>query len=154
MNSEGIVGVACSYLGLKEKPGAKHEPVIVAMLQGVGRWWRKDETPWCSAFANRVMETMGFDTSGITAAAITWETWGEPVARHEVRPGDLMITRRSKNAKSKSRHVVIVMATKYVGRNRFVVIGGNQNDTVSTKRVRPPADAVFRRAVAGRDRGG
>lgn len=147
-----IVGYACGYLGLHEKPGAKHEPAIVRMLQAVGPWWRNDETPWCSAYAAEVLGLKcGFDVSTITAAAITWENWGEPVSRNEIRPGDLMIRRRHSNPRSRARHVVIVVATQYVGLNRIMAIGGNQKNRVSMNKIRPPVDAVFRRAITSKE---
>lgn len=54
------------YIGVTEIKGSRHNPVIVGMLDDMGRysnearaWWREDETPWCGLFLGWILGECG-----------------------------------------------------------------------------------------------
>jgi hypothetical protein len=58
------MAIARSKLGIHEIPGPKAHAFIVECLNSttIGKPDNQaDETPWCSAFANRVMQLAGHD---------------------------------------------------------------------------------------------
>jgi len=82
-----------------------------------------DETPWCSAFANFVMQEAGYPTTK-SASARSWLKWGQ-----QSKPvyGAVTVFWRT-NPSSISGHVAF-----YVGEegSNIWVLGGNQNNSVS-----------------------
>lgn len=54
-----ILAAAGEHIGLKEWPGMKHNPTVVAMFADVGHSWvTDDETSWCAAFVGSVLGNM------------------------------------------------------------------------------------------------
>lgn len=132
------------FLGTRELPGDWHNPVI---LEWLGRCSighsaaSRDETPWCSAFVNGMIERVGLRGTG-SAAARSWETWGEAC---EPRPGAVIVFPRGSNPRH--GHVAFVAAHPDED-GRIAVLGGNQGNRVSVV-VRRLADAVAVRWPAG-----
>ena len=50
------IDYARTHIGLKEIPGAKHNPTITKWLLDLGAWWKDDETPWCGVFVAHVLK--------------------------------------------------------------------------------------------------
>lgn len=79
------MGIAKKYIGVKEIPGPKADPTIKRMLQSttVGAPYNQsDETPWCSASVNLIMEEARdidprIDPPTMSAKAISWASYGK-----------------------------------------------------------------------------
>lgn len=57
---------ARNYVGVKEVKGRNHNPIIIGMLDDMGKysteakaWWREDETPWCGLFTGWILGESG-----------------------------------------------------------------------------------------------
>ena len=87
-----IIGtVAQGYLGLKEWPGAKHNPAVVALFVKAGHPEIKDdETPWCAAFVGAVLAEAGVKGTGALNAR-SYMKWGDPVDIADARDGDVVV---------------------------------------------------------------
>lgn len=87
--------VAEKFLGLREVPGAVHNPAIVAMLRVVNQAVHDDETPWCSAFVNFVMTICGQRRSD-SLAARSWLWVGcEVPLQHAIAGWDVVVLKRA-----------------------------------------------------------
>ncbi|MGJ4827234.1 TIGR02594 family protein, partial [Neisseria gonorrhoeae] len=60
------IAEARRHIGLKEIPGAKHNPTIVQWLKETGgfpgaakSWYFEDETPWCGLFVGYCLGKSG-----------------------------------------------------------------------------------------------
>ncbi|WP_314368017.1 TIGR02594 family protein [Neisseria cinerea] len=70
---------ARKHIGLKEIPGAKHNPIIQAWLKGLVAWWKDDETPWCGVFVAHCLKAGGRDLPKNWFRAKEYETYGSPL---------------------------------------------------------------------------
>ncbi|HGP0479371.1 TPA: TIGR02594 family protein [Neisseria meningitidis] len=70
---------ARKHIGLKEIPGAKHNPIIQAWLKDLGAWWKDDETPWCGVFVAHCLKMAGRDIPKNWFRARAYETYGLPL---------------------------------------------------------------------------
>ncbi|MCW8843355.1 MAG: TIGR02594 family protein [Rhodobacteraceae bacterium] len=142
-----VYQLARQHLGLKEWPGAKHNPEIVEMFAEVGHdWVQDDETPWCAAFVGAVLGQAGLRGTGKLNAR-SYESWGEKVALEDAEPGDVVVFWRE-SPESWKGHVGFFVSEDSSG--DIHVLGGNQGDAVS---VEPYSDERFlsvRRAKAPR----
>lgn len=123
-----LVAAGLSYLGLKEIPGSKHNPVIMNMAKelGVDKIYTSDEMSWCALFicylckiSDKPMPFTGYEV----LRAASFANWGNPVARGDERLGDIAVFKRPGG-----HHVGIVIA---VTDKSIVVLGGNQSNSVS-----------------------
>jgi uncharacterized protein (TIGR02594 family) len=117
--------LARGYLGLKELKGPKHNPEILKWFEESGHGWIKDdETAWCAAFANAMLERA--DVKGTNSvAARSFMQWGKELKEPE--PGCLVVLwRGSKNSWQGHVGFFISESAEYVK-----VLGGNQNNAVS-----------------------
>lgn len=123
-----IIEIALSQYGVKEIVGAKDNPHIVKYFTetGFNGAKLKDETAWCSAFANWVAKKAGYQNSGKLTAR-SWLSVGE--STNKPTCGDVVVLWRE-NPNSWKGHVgFFVKETK-----RFVyLIGGNQRNSVCIK---------------------
>lgn len=124
-----LLGHAAIYTGTKEIAGAQHNSTIVEMLRHVGIRWGGDETPWCAAFVNWVLENAGVDGTG-SAMARSFMKWGESVPLNQANPGDIIVLWR-KSKDSASGHVGFLQA---IDGRYLVLLGGNQGNRVGSKR--------------------
>lgn len=147
-----ILAQAASQLGVKEAPGAKHNPLIVDMLRRVGLRRHGDETPWCAAFVNWVL-AMCLTEGTSSARARSFESWGEPLSPDRSDPeadwdlvsqGDIVVLWRKKR-NSSFGHVGFFLRRD--GRHIWL-LGGNQGNRVSAKRYHNSRVVTFRR-IAG-----
>jgi uncharacterized protein (TIGR02594 family) len=126
--------LALRFEGLRETPGAVHNPAVLTMLQLVDRSVRDDETPWCSAFVNYIAWILQAPRSK-SLAARSWLTVGRPVPLNEARAGfDIVVLKRTANAPGPEvlaapGHVGFFVELFYAP-NRVRVFGGNQADHV------------------------
>lgn len=135
---------ARQYLGMREVPGHKSNPAILAMLQLDADWPTDDATPWCSGFANWVAWNMGLPRSK-SLRARSWLRVGDPVPfdpRADVYPrtdGNCVVVfsrgsyRPGPDVINAPGHVAFFDAWTVDG---VRVVGGNQGDEV-TERVYP-----------------
>lgn len=70
---------AGKHIGLKEIPGAKHNPIIQSWLKDLGAWWQDDETPWCGVFVAHCLKMAGRDIPKNWFRARAYETYGLPL---------------------------------------------------------------------------
>jgi uncharacterized protein (TIGR02594 family) len=78
--------LACRFLGMREIPGAVHNPAVVAMLQLDAAWVKDDETAWCSAFVNYVAWLLEMKRSK-SLRARSWLDVGFEVDSIDAEPG-------------------------------------------------------------------
>ncbi len=130
--------MAARYIGTRELPGGRHNPLVVGMLKMFASWIDDDETAWCGAFAGFVAFSMGFKVPGpdkwSPVRARYWLTAGEPVALSSATGNCVVVFKRGSGNQpgpevlNATGHVAIYEShdDKYV-----TVIGGNQRNRVS-----------------------
>lgn len=124
-NNKKIIQIAKSQLGIKEIPGPTDNPEVLKYFNEIGFDGAKlkDETSWCSAFANWVAKKAGVAGSGKLTAR-SWLTIGIPVT--QPKEGDIVVFwRESKN--SWKGHVAFFIKAEG---NSILVLGGNQKNEV------------------------
>lgn len=113
---------AWKYIGVKEIPGKRHEPKILAWWKAIKRGGIKsDEVPWCAAFVGACLENVGIISSRFESAR-SYMTWGVPLARPV--PGCIVVLSRGAGG-----HVFFAVADD--GHGRLLGLGGNQNNEVN-----------------------
>lgn len=137
--------LAQRFDGLRETPGAVHNPAVLTMLQLIDRSVHDDETPWCSAFVHYVAWLLGAPRAK-SLAARSWLRVGVPVLLNEARAGfDIVVLKRGTNAPGPEvldapGHVGFFVQFKHAP-DRVTVFGGNQADHVCAEDF--PADQVL-----------
>lgn len=116
---------AFSWIGEKEIPGARANNFITDCLKTVklpDRFQNQDETPWCSAFVNKIMGDSGIPGTGIGMAR-SWLDWGK-----ECPPcyGAIVCLWR-KDKDSPFGHVGFLIRQH---QDALYIYGGNQSDKV------------------------
>jgi uncharacterized protein (TIGR02594 family) len=127
---------ARELIGTREIPGAKHNPVILGFLRAmrnIGEWGQsRDETAWCAAFVDHCLIWAGSEGTG-HALASSYKTWGKPA---KVETGAIIVIKRKRRGGDKNTgsragyHVGFLIR---VTRNNWVILGGNQGDSVSVR---------------------
>lgn len=123
-----ILQTALSQYGVKEVVGKKHNPQILKYFKATGLDSDKlnDETAWCSAFANWVAKSSGYEKSNQLTAR-SWLKVGE--STQDPQPGDVVVFWRDSPESWKGHVGFFVRQTK-----RYVyVLGGNQKNQVNIK---------------------
>jgi uncharacterized protein (TIGR02594 family) len=118
--------IAKKYIGVKEIPGPRADPIIKRMLEStnIGKPYNQsDETPWCSAAVNLIMsEARDIDPRiprpTYSAAAVSWATWGTELEYGQY--GCIVVMRRPGG-----HHVGLYYDEDDDG---VRVLGGNQGD--------------------------
>jgi uncharacterized protein (TIGR02594 family) len=111
------------YRGVKEIPGALHNPYIVEAHGHTSLKARDDETPWCSSIVCLWFEKNGIRSTR-SAAAASWRTWGQEL-EYGV-PGCVVIMTRTGG-----NHVGLYLGEDSQG---VYVLGGNQDNMVCVRR--------------------
>lgn len=145
MRPQTHMETARRFIGLRELPGAAHEPFIqwCHSLCKLGTD-QPDETPWCSAFVNGIAFIHGLAMSR-SASARSWLKVGYGVGPDEARPGDVVILKRGAGEQpgpevlAAPGHVGFLVGFKTGG--RVLILGGNQGDAVSVAEF--PADRIL-----------
>jgi uncharacterized protein (TIGR02594 family) len=122
-----ILATSGEYLGIKEWPGAKHNPDILAMFAAAGHSGiNDDETPWCAAFVAAVLAQLGLPHTGKLNAR-SYLDWGFKVDMQDALPGDVVVFWRG-SRQGWQGHVAFLV--RFEGDN-VIVRGGNQGNAVS-----------------------
>lgn len=133
---------AKAEIGTEEIPGPRDNPRIAEYLHDttIGNPYdENDETPWCSAFANWVIDEARNKLPHIapqgtrSAMARSWLNWGTGLKTPI--PGAIVVFRRGKPPQG---HVAFVVEKQGP---RLLVVGGNQSDAV-TLSTYPIADVL------------
>lgn len=111
------------YIGVKEIPGTKHEPKILA-------WWRAikmggvkdDETPYCAAFIGAMLEATGH-VSTRSGWAKSYLNWGVKLVTPVL--GAVAVLDRAGGG----GHVGFVTGFDQAG--RVILLGANQRNSVN-----------------------
>lgn len=139
-----ILAAAGGHLGVKEWPGAKHNPEVLKYFADSGHAWvQDDETAWCAAYVGSVLASVGIQGTGQLNAR-SYLKWGTPV--DDPQPGDVVVFWRG-DRNGWQGHVGFFV--KWQGRD-IVVRGGNQGNAVSDAVYSRDRLLGFRRAVAPR----
>tara|TARA_Y100000401_G_scaffold115874_2_gene120399 strand:+ start:4623 stop:5084 length:462 start_codon:yes stop_codon:yes gene_type:complete len=131
----GALDCAMQYLGIKEVPGHKSNPAILAMLQMDMKWPKDDATPWCSAFANWVAFNMGLERSK-SLRARSWLLVGKEESLEGANANCVVIFKRGRGRQpgpdviKAPGHVAFF---SHLQDDKVWVVGGNQGDKVSIK---------------------
>lgn len=126
-----LLSSALQYLGIREIPGKKNNPVIMNMAKqlGIDDIYINDDTSWCGLFMSflflitgKPMPNLKGDRYNYLRAA--WFIgYGHPVIRGEEMLSDVLIFKRPGG-----HHVGLYIAES---KNTFFVLGGNQSNSVS-----------------------
>lgn len=125
--------MAQRFIGIKEVLGAKHNPLILAMLQLDAAWVEDDETPWCSAFVNFIHWLWHLPRSR-SLAARSWILVGISTELRTARVGDIVVLTRGKGPQP---GLDVIKAPGHVGfyagqtETTVEILGANQANTVS-----------------------
>jgi len=121
---------AKKWIGLREFPGAKHNPTIIGWARRLGAKVlginvTDDETPWCGLFTAHCMDASGITPPKIAVRASAWGTWGREL--NGPRLGCVLVFTRQGGG-----HVGF-----YVGEDNsaYHVLGGNQSNSVNIMRI-------------------
>ena len=117
---------ALKLYGTAEKAGPANNPVILAWAAECGiRGYGADSIPWCGLFIAVVARRAGKPLPKNPLWARDWAAWGEPSLKPAL--GDVLVFSRDSGG-----HVGL-----YVGEDglAYHVLGGNQGDAVSIKRI-------------------
>ncbi len=114
--------IATAEIGVKEICGDRDNPRIVEYHQCTALKATDDETPWCSAFANWVVNQLGLKGTD-NAMARSWLRWGSPFP--EPQPGCIVVLKRGAPP---SGHVGFFVRKAPGG--LIKVLGGNQGNCV------------------------
>lgn len=120
-----VVKIAFSQYGVKEINGAKDNPSIVKYFNEIGFDGEKlkDETAWCSAFANWVCLKAGVERSNKLNAR-SWLKIGEPTTTPSL--GDMVVFWRESPKSWKGHIAFFIRETE----DFVYVLGGNQANQV------------------------
>lgn len=109
---------AKTFIGMREISGSQDNPEIVKCFNYVTYHAQDDETPWCAAFACRMLEESGYKSTK-SAAAVSFADYGESC---ELKPGAIVVFKWA----SGDHHVTFchhVVDADYVA-----CLGGNQDN--------------------------
>lgn len=131
-----ILAMALQYLGVKEIPGSKSNPVILNMADqlGLGNIYKNDDTSWCALFMSFICTVCGKPLPSVEGdlynmlRAKWFLNYGEAVEKGQEMLGDILIFQRPGGG-----HVGI-----YVGESdtTFHVLGGNQSNAVTIAEIK------------------
>jgi len=117
--------------GTLETPGDKSNPLILTWAKriGIGHVYKSDAIAWCGLVMGYAAAQAGWEYAprGNALWARNWALWGNPVAAGKEMLGDVLVFARGTGG-----HVSL-----YVGADdsHFHCLGGNQDDSVSIKRI-------------------
>lgn len=126
-----MLKIALGLYGTAEVPGPGDNPSILewAKQTGLDKIYKDDATAWCGLFMAYVSLQARWPLPVNPLGARNWLTWGVKAPKPML--GDVLVFWRN-NIKGFQGHVGI-----YVGQDEthYHVLGGNQADTVSIKRI-------------------
>lgn len=116
---------ALKWYGIRPIEGPLHNPDIVGFFESIGHdWVTNDETPWCAAFLNYILQISGMENTRKLNARSFLE-----IGRKVEQPilGDVAVFWRLDPMGSLG-HVGIFVAQD---KENIYVLGGNQQNTVN-----------------------
>lgn len=126
--SETVVTYASNYVGMHEVENRKE----LKSLMGID----PSRIEWCAAFVNSVLSTNGVPGSESVSrhplVAKSFLDWGEEV-EDEPRVGDVVVFPRGRRAWQGHVGFFVTSYMDAEGKVYYVILGGNQNNTVSYK---------------------
>ncbi len=129
--------LALRFVGIREVSGSSANPQILAMLRLDQEWPEDDVVPWCSAFTNYIAWLLRLPRSK-SLRARSWLLVGRPVDPDEAEVGfDVVVMTRGGAGQPGPD---VIDAPGHVGffagteGTKVLVLGGNQNDSVSVER--------------------
>lgn len=124
MPNSNILIKALSQVGIKEIVGKEDNPEVLKYFKILGHGSLKDETSWCSAFANWVCIEADVEHSGKLDAR-SWLKVGHKIDDPDI--GDIVVFWRE-SPNSWKGHVGFFIREQF---GWIYVLGGNQNNQVS-----------------------
>lgn len=119
--------LAQQYLGLREGPGKKNNPKVVAFYKACGFGGiTQDSVPWCAAFVGAMLEKSGY-ASAKSLTARDYLRWGKEITKP--RKGCVVVFKRG-NSSWQGHVAFFVRETK----THIYVLGGNQSNAVNVAR--------------------
>lgn len=119
--------LARAEIGTKEIPGAQHNQAVLGYFDKAGfPQIDNDETAWCAAFANAMLEQSGYPGSK-SLAARSFLNWGKPVAKPY--PGCIVVFWRG-SPRGWEGHVGFYLSERG---DKIKVLGGNQGNAVTAQ---------------------
>lgn len=121
---------ALGFLGTKEIPGPKHNPLVVSWAEKVSKGQiHDDETAWCGTFVGAMMIESGLQAK-LPSNPLGARSYLElPTALSQPAQGALAIWWREHPTKSWFGHVNFIVGKNAKG--NLMCIGGNQNNEVN-----------------------
>ena len=120
------VAEATQYIGLNERNNRKELQTLMSVDPVT--------TQWCAAFVNSILDKQGIPGTNSVAEhpllARSFLEWGVPVTTPE--PGDIIVFSRG-NAGWQGHVGIYVDTVTVAGVSHFLVLGGNQDNSVSIK---------------------
>ncbi len=118
---------AWRQLGMRERPGRRHNRAILELFRDVGRRdITRDEVPWCAAFVGACLERGGRDGTG-SLLARSYLGWGDALERP--RPGAIVVLSRGMNPGA--GHVGFWLGETD---DAHILLSGNQSNAVTVAR--------------------
>lgn len=121
------MNVAKNLIGTDEVPGSKNNPIIIQWAKDLGliKDYNADSIPWCGLFTAHVLSEAGHDVVDTPLWALSWKNYGEKL--DEPLYGAILVFKRTGGG-----HVGFCVGQED---NYYHVLGGNQDDTVSIKKI-------------------
>lgn len=123
-----------TFLGVREVPGPKTNPIIAGWLKMLKAWYNDDEAAWCGTFCGAVFHLCGFKIPAIYMRAKDWLAWGVKIP---VCVGAVGVKSRKGGG-----HVTIIVGRTHTG--LLVGLGGNQDNQVKYAKFDPRDFIEFR----------
>jgi uncharacterized protein (TIGR02594 family) len=134
-----MIDAALALYGTKEVPGAANNPQIIAWAKELGgdvaRFYTADSVAWCGLFMTVVAQRAGKAVPANPLWALSWVKFGTPSPTPGL--GDVLTFKRDGGG-----HVGLYVAEDDTA---FHVLGGNQGDAVSIRRLAKARLNVARR---------
>lgn len=111
--------LAVQEMGVREVPGAQHNPRILEYHAATLLKAHEDEVPWCASFVCWCLQKAGIANTQ-SAWARSYLKWGKPI-EHPV-PGAVVVLSRDGGG-----HVAFF---SHMANGKWYLLGGNQKDSV------------------------
>jgi len=131
--------VAEEYIGLNEYQNRQQ----IIRLTGVD----PVRTEWCAAFVNAILEIEGIPSNNLhkyPLLARSFLDWGEAVEPEDIQVGDIVVFPRGNQGWK--GHVGFYVG-KQQGSNKWVILGGNQKNSVRYQLYNPNRALGIRRGT-------
>lgn len=145
-----LVSAGLQYLGIKELPGVKNNPVIMDWARGLGlsKIYKGDYLAWCGLAIAHLLRITAKPLPDVKGdlynylRALYYKNWGYEVPIQDAQLGDLVILIREGGG-----HVGICIGWSKDKKTIFLM-GGNQSDTFSIAEFKADRIVAVRRYYA------